>query len=129
MFKFTIREAILMTTIVAILLMWWLERSQNAKNDARLTAIEARLHGMPTVLLPPMTFSNLSPPPATFSNLPPPPPKRREQSFSARECLSMSSSAADPRRTSSARFGKCLSPAILRSFALAVSDASEAKGA
>ena len=44
------------------------------------------------------------------------------------ECLSMSSSAADPRRTSSAQFAKCLSPTILRSFALAVSDGSEAKG-
>ena len=43
MFKFTIREAILMTTIVAVLLMWWLERSQNAKHDARLTAIETKL--------------------------------------------------------------------------------------
>ena len=43
MFKFTIRETILMTTIVAILEMWWIERNQNAKNDARLTAIETRL--------------------------------------------------------------------------------------
>jgi hypothetical protein len=47
MFKFTIREAILMTTIVAVLLMWWIERNQNAKNHARLTAIETRLQVLP----------------------------------------------------------------------------------
>ena len=43
MFKFTIRESILATTIVAILLMWWMERSQNAKYEARLTALESRV--------------------------------------------------------------------------------------
>jgi hypothetical protein len=46
MFKFTIREAILMTTIVAVLLMWWMERNHNAMNDARLTAIETRLQAV-----------------------------------------------------------------------------------
>jgi len=46
MFKFTIREVILMTTIVAILLMWWMETSRNAKNEARLIAIETRLNAM-----------------------------------------------------------------------------------
>jgi hypothetical protein len=43
MFKVTIREAILMTTIIAILLMWRIERQHNAKNDAWLTEIESRL--------------------------------------------------------------------------------------
>ena len=52
MFKFTIREAILMTTIVAILLMWWMERSQNAKYEARLTAIETRLPALPKPVVP-----------------------------------------------------------------------------
>ena len=42
MFKVTIREAILMTTIVAVLLMWRMERNQNAKNEARYAAAEAR---------------------------------------------------------------------------------------
>ena len=52
MFKFTIREAILMTTIVAALLMWWMERNQNAKNHARLTAIEARLQSSTITVQP-----------------------------------------------------------------------------
>jgi len=50
MFKFTIREAILMTTIVAVLLMWWLERSQNVKYEARLTALETRMQAFPIVV-------------------------------------------------------------------------------
>ena len=56
MFKFTIREAILMTTIVAILLMWWLEKGRNVNHEARLTAIEMRLQSFPIPVLPPSRF-------------------------------------------------------------------------
>ena len=52
MLKVTIREAILMTTIVAILLMWWQERNRNNKYDERLTAIESRLQGLPGTFWP-----------------------------------------------------------------------------
>jgi hypothetical protein len=47
MFRVTIREAILMTTVVAVVLMWWLERSQNVKYEARLTALETRMQAFP----------------------------------------------------------------------------------
>jgi hypothetical protein len=47
MFKFTIREAVLMTTIVALSIMLWMERKQNARNDARLAAIEAFFQSIP----------------------------------------------------------------------------------
>jgi len=56
MFKFTIREAILMTTIVAVLLVWWMERSKNTTHEARLTAIEMRLQSFPITVLPPTKF-------------------------------------------------------------------------
>jgi hypothetical protein len=52
MFKFTIREAILMTTIVAVALMWWMEKYRSDKFDARLTAIETRLQAIPVVQVP-----------------------------------------------------------------------------
>ena len=75
MFQFTIREAILMTTIVAVLLMWWMERSQNGKYEARLTAIETRLKAFPAfapivpVTAQPPAFG--SPVPVSFTVLPP----------------------------------------------------------
>jgi len=70
MFKFTIREAILMTTIVAVLLMWWLERSQNLKYESRLTAIETRIQAFPVV--PTMALGG-RPVPVSFTVLPPAP--------------------------------------------------------
>ena len=47
MFKFTIREAVLTTALVAVTVMWWMERNQNARNDARLAAIEAFFQSIP----------------------------------------------------------------------------------
>jgi biopolymer transport protein ExbD len=44
MLRFSIRDVLWLTALVAVLLMWWLERNQNLKNEARLTALEARLH-------------------------------------------------------------------------------------
>jgi hypothetical protein len=41
--KVTIREAVLMTAIVGILLLWWQERSRNAVFDRRFSAIEKRI--------------------------------------------------------------------------------------
>ena len=54
MFKFTIRETILLTIIVAVLLMWWMER---ARNSPRVVAsptlppqgIAATIHASPDV--------------------------------------------------------------------------------
>jgi len=79
MFKFTIREAILMTTIVAVCLMWWLERTQNTKNDARLTAIETRLQMLPVTVLPP-TKIVVSAVPAGPTVVPPPYPSTGQTS-------------------------------------------------
>lgn len=67
MFRFTIREAILMTTIVAVSIMWWMERNQNAKNEPRLAAAEARITALEALvqsLLPPRRTSP-SPRPGT----------------------------------------------------------------
>jgi len=69
MFKFTIREAILMTTIVAILLMWWMERSQNAKYEARLTAIETRLQALPKPVVPARAVASTTAPAGTAADL------------------------------------------------------------
>src|SRR5437763_839105 len=49
MFKITIREAILLTTIAALALMLWTEGRKNARNDTRLAAIEAFLRSIPVV--------------------------------------------------------------------------------
>jgi hypothetical protein len=47
MWKFTIREAIMMTTVVAVLIALWTERKQNTTANervvSRLAAIESRL--------------------------------------------------------------------------------------
>jgi hypothetical protein len=76
MLQFTIREAILMTTIVAVLLMWWMERSQNAKYDSRLTAIETKLQSVATVpsALPVRVLTNVATIPngASVPLVPPP---------------------------------------------------------
>jgi hypothetical protein len=72
-FKFTIREAILMTTIVAVLLMWWMERSQNAKYEARLTALETKLQTFPVVPVFQATRSVANGPIPTGASVPAPP--------------------------------------------------------
>jgi hypothetical protein len=69
MFKFTIREAVLITTIVAVSLMWWMERNQNSKNEARLAASDVRLKANETRL----AAIELR---LQFTPLPPIPPRR-----------------------------------------------------
>ena len=47
MFKITIREAILLTTIAGLALMLWMERQHNARNDARLDRIDEFFQSIP----------------------------------------------------------------------------------
>ena len=76
MFKFTIRETVLLTTIVALCVVLWMEKRENANHETRLKAIETRLQTFPTfgpivpvVAQPPaISFGpTVSAPPATSS--------------------------------------------------------------
>ena len=91
MFKFTIREAILMTTIVAVLLMWWMERSHNAKYESRLTAVETKLQGFGSAFVPVVPAMI----PATVGTTVPPPPTA-PPSVSSRRVISTASQPIVP---------------------------------
>ncbi len=71
MFKVTIREATLMTTVVAVVLMWWLERSRNVKYEARLTSLETRMRAFP--IIPALQVPGGRAVPVNFKVLPIPP--------------------------------------------------------
>ena len=73
MFKFTIREAIMATTIVAISLMWWMDRSQIAKYEARLAVIETHVRQFVPPPPPPGMIMSASPSPAGARWVGPPP--------------------------------------------------------